>query len=366
MIAAYVTGHGFGHATRTAEVLRAVRRLEPGLPITIVSTAPADLFEGVVSGPLRLRRLACDVGLVQKDALTIDEPATAAAWREHARGFDTLVQAEATRLRQGHARVVLGDVPPLAFAAAAEAGVPSVALANFSWDWIYRHLAAREPALAEAAAHSAACYSRCGLLLRLPFAGDLSAFPTTEDIALVARRPRVSRFDARRRLGLPSGPLVLLSFGGIGMPGFDPAVLADLTGLSFFAVAEGSVGSGPARLPDNASFVPRDRLRASGLGYEDVVGAADVVVTKPGYGIVSDAIGAGTAVVYTERGDFPEYEILVEGLRRFLPCAHVSNVDLSRGRLRAPIQAVLRAPVPDPPPLDGAQAAARRLLELAG
>ena len=31
----------------------------------------------------------------------------------------------------------MGDIPPLAFAAAAAAGVPAIALCNFTWDWIY-------------------------------------------------------------------------------------------------------------------------------------------------------------------------------------------------------------------------------------
>ena len=39
MIAVYVTGHGFGHSTRTAEVLRVVRSKAPGLSITVSTTA---------------------------------------------------------------------------------------------------------------------------------------------------------------------------------------------------------------------------------------------------------------------------------------------------------------------------------------
>lgn len=366
MLVAYVSGHGFGHATRTAEVLKAVRRREPSLPITVVSSAPAELFEAALAAPLRVRRLDCDVGLAQKDALTIDEAGTAVAWRAHARGLPDLVAAEAEFLKRGRIRAVLGDVPPLAFAAAAAAGVASVALANFSWDWVYRHYAGRVPALGEAAAACAKAYARCGLLLRLPFAGDLGAFPRVLDVPLVARRPRIRRLDARRRLGLPSGPLALLSFGGIGLPGFDLSALASQAEVHFFLVGETPAAAGPARVPDNVSFVPRSRLAQADVGYADVVGAADVVVTKPGYGIVSDAIGAGTPIVYTDRGDFPEYPILVEGMKRWLPCAHVGNADLLAGRLREPIEAVLRAPLPEPPPLDGAEVAAARLLELAG
>jgi hypothetical protein len=105
-------------------------------------------------------------------------------------------------------------------------------------------------------------------------------------------------------------------------------------------------------------------LEAVGLQYQDLVGAVDVVVTKPGYGIVTDAIGAGTRLVYTDRGDFPEYPILVAEMARYLPCAYVSNADLLAGRLVAPIRAVLETAAPDPPDLSGASRVARRLLEL--
>jgi hypothetical protein len=103
-------------------------------------------------------------------------------------------------------------------------------------------------------------------------------------------------------------------------------------------------------------------LAALGLDYPDVVGAVDVVVTKPGYGIVSDAIAAGTRMVYTERGDFPEYPILVREMVRWLPAEHVSNDDLRAGRLDGPIRRVLARPVPPPPDLGGARRAALRLL----
>jgi len=368
MIVAYVSGHGFGHATRTAEVLRALRSLRPDLPIVVSTTAPAFLFEDVVAGPLRIRRVACDVGLAQRGALRIDLPGTVRAWREHARGLDALLAEEVGFLRSARPALVLGDVPPLAFAAAAAVGVPSAALANFSWDWIYRHYATAEPELGEAADRCAAAYRTCGLLLRLPFAGDLSAFPRAEDVPLVARRPRVSRTDARRRLGLPAGRLVLLSFGGVGVPGFDRRVLAGLRDFHFFEVgAEGLPPAGGRLLLDNVTVVSHAALAAVGLGYEDAVGAADVVVSKPGYGIVSDAIGAGTAFVYTERGDFPEYPILVEGLRRWLPSAHIGNAELARGELRGALEQALAAPWPQPAPdLSGAEQSARRLLAFAG
>jgi L-arabinokinase len=361
LLVAYVSGHGYGHATRTAEVLRAVRERSPGMPLAVVTAGPERLYRKAIPGPFLFRSLVCDVGLAQKGALVIDEAATARRWREFAARRKELAADEAGWLRDSSARLVLGDVPPLAFEAAAEAGVPAVALANFSWDWVYRHLAGRQPALLEAAEAAASAYGTASLLLQLPFAGDLSAFPQREPIPLVARRPRMGREEARRRLGVPeTRACVLVSFGGIAMPAFDPAVLAGLAGFHFLMDArEGS-------LPANLTAVDAARLEALGMGYQDLVRAADVVVTKPGYGIVSDAIAAGTRIVYTERGDFPEYPILVAEMPRYVPCAHVGNEDLLAGRWQDAIESVLAQPVPPPPDLGGAESAARRLVGLAG
>jgi L-arabinokinase len=359
MLAVYVSGHGFGHATRTAEVLRAVRERAPGLPITVCTAAPAFLFEGTVTAPLSVRAVECDVGLAQKDALTIDEAGTAAAVGRFLAGWDGLVAREAQWLRESGARLVLGDIPPLAFAAAAEAGVRSIALGNFSWDWIYRHLAGRQPTLAEAAAHAAQAYARADLLLRLPFAGDLSAFRRIQDVPLLARAPAVDKAQARRRLGLDRRPVVLLSFGGVGMPELDPAAYARLDEYAFLLTGPAGDGGAP-----NLRRLEAGDLAAAGLGYPDLVGAVDVVVSKPGYGIVTDCIGARTRLVYTERGDFPEYPILVSEMPRYLSVAFASSADLRAGLLGDALREVMARPFPELPATDGSRVAAERLLAL--
>ena len=359
-LVAYVSGHGFGHATRTAEVLRAVREAAPQLALAVVTTAPESLFHEAGIGPFEYRRVACDVGLVQRGALVIDEDATIGRIRAFEVDRPRLVETEATWLRAAGATLVLADIPPLAFEAAAAAGVPSVGLANFSWDWIYGHLATRRAEFEEPARRAAAAYAQAGLLLQLPFAGDLAAFKHREGIPMIARRQRRPRAETRRLLGLGDEPTVLVSFGGLGLPGFEPRVLAKLARYRFV------LETGEHRLPANVRGVTRAGLAARGLQYLDVIGAADVALTKPGYGIVTDCIAAGTRMVYTDRGDFPEFPILVAEMARYLPSAHVSNEDVGAGHLDGALAAVLREPFPPPPRLDGAVVAARRLLGLTG
>src|SRR6266511_1729761 len=274
MMVAYVSGHGFGHATRVAEVLRAVRVASPEIPIAVVTAAPEMLFREALLAPFVYRRLECDVGLAQRGALLIDEEETLARWRAFEAEQPRRIEGEAAWLRQVDAGVVLADLPPLAFEAAAAAGVPGVGLANFSWDWIYRHLARRQPGFGEPARAAAAGYAKAHLLLELPFAGDLRAFTHREAIPMVARRQRRAREETRLLLGLAPGPVVLVSFGGFGLPGFDPRVLEGLRDYRFVLETD------EADLPANVTGLSRHGLEARGLRYLDVIGAAEVVVRR--------------------------------------------------------------------------------------
>jgi hypothetical protein len=100
------------------------------------------------------------------------------------------------------------------------------------------------------------------------------------------------------------------------------------------------------------------------LHYEDVVRAVDVVVTKPGYGIISDCIANGAAMLYTPRGRFVEYDVMVREMPRFLRCEPLSLEDFGAGRWRKGLDAVAGQPAPpEQPSTDGAAVIARMILE---
>src|SRR5204863_3415572 len=102
-----------------------------------------------------------------------------------------------------------------------------IALANFSWDWIYEPFVDAHPERRPLLTHLRAQYAQSTLLLRLPFHDGLTAFPTVEEIPLIARRSTADRVETRRRLGLPLDlPIVLFSFGGHASDGPDETRLA--------------------------------------------------------------------------------------------------------------------------------------------
>jgi L-arabinokinase len=76
------------------------------------------------------------------------------------------------------------------------------------------------------------------------------------------------------------------------------------------------------------------------------VHACDVVVTKPGYGIISESLANGAAVVFTSRGRFAEYPVIVDAMPRFLRCSYVDHEDLFAGRWLRALEAAVTAPEP--------------------
>ena len=122
-----------------------------------------------------------------------------------------------------------------------------------------------------------------------------------------------------------------------------------------------------ASLPRGLHFVDERRIYEAGLRYEDLVSAVDIVVSKPGYGIISECIANDTALLYTSRGRFREYDVMVAEMPRVLRCAFIDRPALLEGRWLAPLLGLLRLPAPPECPDTGgaADAAARSAAPLA-
>ena len=95
------------------------------------------------------------------------------------------------------------------------------------------------------------------------------------------------------------------------------------------------------------------------FGTQCVVAAVDVVVTKPGYGIISECVANDTALLYTDRGHFIEYDVLVAEMPRYLRCAYLPQAALLTGHWQDALDALASAPpAPPAPRVDGAAVAA--------
>ena len=349
----YISGHGYGHTVRSIEIINELRDL--GCEIIIKTSAPAFLFNEGLSRPAKLISEDFDVGLHQIDNIRFDLEKTKERVKRILASADGMVQKEAKFLSDQHISGIVCDIPFLPFAAAGRLGLPAVGVSNFSWDWIYAHYGKRDPDWKPLALAISGYYRQGGLLLRLPFYGAMEAFRRIEDIPLVARKSKKGITEVRQSLGL-------LNDRKIGLMGF-----------SRLDLEEGAIKRVERLCPDYLFLVkPPLEWKSSVIrmveekeaSFVDLIGAVDFVMTKPGYGIVSDCLAHGTPMAYSDRGEFPEYPILVEGIKSHLSYCYMPKEDLYSGNWRPYLERLVEQGRIQPKlKTNGGQVAAKRIVE---
>ena len=140
-----LSSHGFGHAARQATVLSALHRLQPSWRLVVSSLVSADFLKLVCGAvPVEQRFVGWDVGMIQADALGVDQQRTL----DSLKVLDTVLpqrldQEAAWLAAQNTPVLVVGDIPPAAAVLAERSGAPLVWMGNFGWDDIYQPLGGR-------------------------------------------------------------------------------------------------------------------------------------------------------------------------------------------------------------------------------
>src|SRR5688572_52319 len=130
----YISGHGFGHASREVEIINALGRARPDLRIVIRSAVSPGLLARTITVPYDLRPGPCDSGIVQSSSVTHDDEETVQSALDFFGAWTSHVEAEIRDLGGSRPAVLVGDIPPIAFEVGARIGVATIAISNFTWD----------------------------------------------------------------------------------------------------------------------------------------------------------------------------------------------------------------------------------------
>jgi hypothetical protein len=353
-IAVFVTPHGYGHAARAAAVLESLADQLPGVRPEIFTTVPRWFFAESLAERFGYHECACDLGLVQASSLEEDVPATIARLRELVPFHDSVVSDLAERVRRLGCRVVLCDVAPLGIVVAARAGVPSVLVESFTWDWIYRAYQDEHPELGPIRAYLArlAAAATVHIQTEPACAPNAAAIP----VPPVSRRPRRSRAEVRAALGIEAAaPAVLVTMGGIpwSFAGLDAIAERTMATLVIPGASAAPAVRGPLILLPHRS----------GHYHPDLVHAVDAVIGKLGYSTVAEASHAGIPLGYVMRRRFPESPVLAGFVDQRLPSLRLAAADFASGRWVERLRELLRRPQ-TAPVANGAAAAADHVASL--
>tara|TARA_B100000029_G_scaffold480311_1_gene528234 strand:- start:4939 stop:6075 length:1137 start_codon:yes stop_codon:yes gene_type:complete len=362
----YISGHGFGHASRQIEIIRKLQRLRNDLHIIIKTPTPRWFFDIARLANYSFKTVETDTGVVQPNSLQVDVVQSIRKCDSFHRTLEQRAASEAAELKGLNVRLIVGDIPPLAFRVGTKASIPTVAISNFTWDWIYSNYADTTACAPELVNTLSNAYSSATMAWRFPLHAGFHSCRHVVDVPLVARRSTKDPRKLREYFKLPhDSQIALFSFGRYGVPNIDWNCVREISNYHFVFTS----GDRLDLLPNAQTFTTLDEaaLSINDLDYADVMAAVDVVITKPGFGMIAECAANDTAMLYTDRHDFPEDAILIAGMPTMIRAARISNADLLTGNWRSHLDSLLTAKRPESPcQVNGAEVIGERLAKLIG
>jgi len=307
-IAYFISPHGFGHAARASAVMSSVYGMDPLVHFEIFTTIPSWFFDSLKS-PHSYHPLMTDVGLVQETPLYADLARTVERLNRFIPFEDSEISGLALKIDRLNCELVICDIAPMGIAVAREAGLPSVLVENFTWDWVYQEYIEHHVRLKHHVDYLGRLFSEADYHIQTqpvcsPKPVDLNALP-------VSRRARGARDEVRQGLGIPErAKMVLITMGGV------PENYKSLTRLELpedlYLVVPG--GSNVFRIYDHLITLPHH----SKFFHPDLINAADAVVGKVGYSTLAEVYHGGVPFGYIKRAHFRESEILGAYIERHM------------------------------------------------
>jgi hypothetical protein len=336
-IAYYISAHGYGHGVRSCNIIHAINLLYPHLAVHVVSGLPVAFLRNLI-GPARnhIRSESFDAGMVQVDSIRVDVPATLTQIERLYCGRKERVDREVDFLRDNDIGLIVADIPGMPIEAAALLGIPRLAVGNFSWDWIYSAYLSQDSRWKPIVEIFREEYARTDLLLRLPFCDEMKAFPHIEDIPLVASPGSCRREEIAVITGCdPAKKWILLSFTDLDWDDRALGSVEQMEGCEFFTVSP--------LIWQRRNIHAIDREQVS---FSSVIASVDAVISKPGFGILSDCAVNRKPLIYADRSNFAEYAILEAAIRKYLKHVHIPAADLYRGDLGSSLERIWDRPDP--------------------
>ena len=344
----YLTAHGHGHAVRTSTICN---ELSEKVRLIFRTAMPENFFHEEVMRPFEYLPGQFDCGCIQRDSVTVDKRGTLQFYMTLAEQNAVRLEEEVKFCREQRVDGIVSDITPFAFEVARKAGVPSVAVANFTWFDIYEPYVREYPSFAPVLEKIRGQYQMASLLLELTPSTGMPYFGNRVKIPPVAKpgRNRIGRL--KKHLGLEKDQRIALIYvGELGMENIRWGDLAKFRGWHFVGIYPLPGASANYHLMDKKSFP-----------YEDLVASAEVMVTKIGYGVASQGLVNGTPLIYLPREDFAEFPVLEKAVQEWGHGYRLSKEDYYALKWEGVLEEVSQRGRPKPVPSEGGKICAREI-----
>jgi hypothetical protein len=320
-IAFYISGHGFGHASRMAALAKTFTTF--GIDVVLCTDRPLHLFSHLPDDLTYFRAVAIDFGVIHKENLVADLEATKAALFELFSRREQIVAEEVSFLRREKIDLVICDIPFFIIESCAYAEIPIFGVSNFDWAYIYEHIFDGDPDTLPLVNVIRSLYRRMdrSYLLDLGSLETVPGFRDPQKGGMLAKTLSMPT-DIRAKYGInESAAILLISFGGEGILDLDlPKICAAWDGVVL-------CGFPSPEIPKLIKISPDD-------DYLSVIHAADLIICKPGYSTFAEIMSMGKRMIYLPRRNYPEEQVLIAGIKDYSAALQVDQMPNDPDQIR--------------------------------
>jgi uncharacterized protein (TIGR00661 family) len=298
-IAYYISDYGHGHAARSIAIIRFLLRKHPDIKIAICCSFAINFIkkslENEDQNRLHYHFVQNDFGFIlKKNSIEVDIFGMNQQYDHYIDGVGEYVEQEKEFLTNIEADLVVSDISPLPFLAAKQLKIPTVGISNFTWYRAYQDIlsSGKLQVLYDA-------YSQMDHFIPLAGADEPEWKGKIQTpIDYFCREMDEAVVDKIRKELDPTNERFLVYFG-LGMKiGID-----DLSALNLWESDRCIfVVSGNTSIEGNNIYkIPSEETET-----QHYIAACDMVISKPGWGTVSEAIQSRRPLLILERSNMRE------------------------------------------------------------
>jgi len=348
-VAYYITGHGYGHAIRSATI---ANKIAESTNVIFRTSVPCHFFEREMHRNYVVAPARFDCGCLQTNSVSVSIKETLNEYRVLAHKNRELLHSEVCWCRENGVTLIVSDITPFAFEVANAASIPSIAITNFTWYDIYHDYLNEVPEFLPFLEEIKSQYCMADISLSLSPALPMEYFSTQKSMPLVGRCGNSCRQDILKQYGAQNSTakIALIYVGDFGMEGADWQKLALFKDWLFLGIND------LPGAPTNYCKIDFSRIP-----YPDLIASADCVISKLGYGVVSECMINATALIYLPRSRFVEYPVLEDAVKKWGGGVALSEEEFISINWHAALNRAVTIVNLQPPASDGAQQCAQAI-----
>jgi uncharacterized protein (TIGR00661 family) len=295
-VAYYISDYGFGHATRSIAIIRELfNRYNGSLKVIICNSYAINfLKDSLVGLNIEYRKINTDVGYVLKqNSMEINTVGLKTKYFQFIKNWERKLQSEKGFLIDNKIDFVISDISPLPFLPSKELDIPAIGISNFTWYTAYLGLINEK---------DLTCFRNAYLNMEYFFklAGSNENDWITvqnESFGFISRNPTIENVaEIVQRVNLKRNKIIV--YFGLGMKvdiNLNELKLWDNESCVFLVSNNVDI-----ELP-NVYKIPENYTES-----QNYIAASDLVISKAGWGTVSEGILNSKPLLILDRNEMNE------------------------------------------------------------